>query len=53
MLSKKKKTSHLLHFFLSLFTIGLWLPIWLLVALVNDIGNTNIERNIAKGKKLW
>jgi len=26
--------SHLLHFFLSLLTLGLWLPIWLLVSVV-------------------
>jgi hypothetical protein len=29
--------NHLLHFFLSLFTCGLWLPVWILVA-VGTIG---------------
>ncbi len=29
--------NHLLHFFLSLFTVGLWLPVWILVA-VGNIG---------------
>lgn len=25
------RTNHLLHFFISLFTVGLWLPVWLLL----------------------
>jgi hypothetical protein len=51
MLSQKKRTSHLLHFFLSIFTLGLWVIVWLLVAASNGIDNANIDRKIAKGKK--
>lgn len=25
------RPNHLLHFFLSVFTVGLWLPVWVLV----------------------
>lgn len=34
-LEKGKHTSHLLHFFLSLFTLGLWIPVWILVAVLS------------------
>jgi hypothetical protein len=51
MLSKKKKTSHLLHLFLSVITVGLWVIMWALVALSNANENAKIERRIAKGKK--
>jgi hypothetical protein len=30
-------TNHLLHFFLSIFTGGLWLIIWLLLGLTSDV----------------
>lgn len=50
MLSKKKKTSHLLHLILCIPTIGFWLPIWILVGLNNAIENARIDRRIAKGK---
>jgi uncharacterized membrane protein YvbJ len=52
MLSKKKKTSHLLHLFLSIITAGFWVIVWLIVALNNSIENGRIDRRIAKGKKL-
>lgn len=32
----KPSTSHVLHLLLSLITLGIWLPIWLLVALSNS-----------------
>lgn len=38
-LSKQKKTSHLLHLVLSVLTLGVWLPIWLLVAISNGSDN--------------
>jgi hypothetical protein len=50
-LSRKGNTSHLLHFFLSLFTLGIWLPVWFIIAILNGIGNDLIDTKIAKGKK--
>lgn len=50
MLSKKKKTSHLLHLILCIPTIGFWLPIWILCGANNAIENARIDRKIAKGK---
>ena len=29
----RQGTNHLLHFFLSIFTIGFWVPIWILVSI--------------------
>ena len=52
LLSQKSKTSHLLHFFLSLFTIGIWIPIWIFVSIVNGIANGSVDAIIAKGKKV-
>lgn len=51
LLSKKKKTSHLLHLILSVVTAGVWVIVWLLVALSNSMENSRIERQIAKGKR--
>lgn len=30
-----KKPNHILHLLLTVFTVGLWLPVWLLVAIVS------------------
>ena len=32
----RTETNNTLHFFLSLFTAGLWIPIWMLIALDTD-----------------
>lgn len=52
MLSKRKKTSHLLHLILSLITFGLWIFIWLLVGISNANENAKIDAKIKKGKKV-
>jgi hypothetical protein len=52
LLSKKKKTSHVLHLLLSVITAGLWIIIWLLVAASNGSENRRIDKQIAKGKKV-
>ena len=51
MLSKKKKTNHVLHLLLSLITFGIWILIWLIVAASNGSENSKIDKMIAKGKK--
>lgn len=51
MLSKKKKTSHVLHLLLSVVTAGLWVFMWLLCGISNSMENSRIDRKIAKGKK--
>ena len=48
LISQKKKTSHVLHFLMSLVTAGLWLPIWIIVALSNSSENGKIERKLEK-----
>lgn len=48
LLSKKKKTSHVLHLVLSLITAGLWLPVWILVCISNAIENYKVDRQIDK-----
>lgn len=52
LLSKKKRTSHLLHLVLSILTVGLWIIIWLIVALSNNMENSAIDRKIQKGEKV-
>ena len=51
LVSRKGKVSHLLHFFLSLFTLGLWIPVWILLGIMNSITNDLIDTKIAKGMK--
>jgi len=48
LMSQKKKTSHVLHLLVSLITMGLWIPIWLLVAISNNLENSRIDRAINK-----
>jgi hypothetical protein len=48
LLEQKPKTSHILHLLLSVVTGGIWLPIWLIVAMVNQQKCTNIDRKIKK-----
>lgn len=51
LLSKKPKTSHLLHLLLSVLTVGFWVIIWIIVAVNNSIECSRIDNRIAKGKK--
>jgi len=51
MLSKKKKTNHVLHLLLSIITAGIWIIFWILVAASNGSENKSIDKMIAKGKK--
>ena len=49
LLEQKPKTSHILHLLLSVVTGGIWLPIWLVVAMVNQQKCANIDRKIKRG----
>jgi len=51
LLSKKKKTNHILHLFLSLLT-GVWVIIWIAVTVTNSSENAKIDRQIINGKKI-
>ena len=48
LLSKKKKTSHVLHLILSLITVGFWVPVWIIVCISNAIENYKLDRQIDK-----
>lgn len=48
LLSKKKKTSHVLHLILSLITVGFWVPVWIIVCISNAIENYKVDRQIDK-----
>ena len=48
LLEQKPKTSHILHLLLSVVTGGIWLPIWLIVAMLNRQKCANIDRKIKK-----
>jgi hypothetical protein len=43
-LKAKHKTNHILHLILSVITVGLWLPVWVLVAISNSIERGKVER---------
>lgn len=43
---EKFKTNHILHFLLSLATIGLWVIPWFLVSFTNSLHKNNVERII-------
>jgi hypothetical protein len=34
-LTVKERTNHLLHLFISFFTLFMWMPIWIIIGLVN------------------
>lgn len=50
MLSRKPNTSHLLHLILSLLTLGLWVIVWIIVAVSNSMESSRIDDEIAEGK---
>lgn len=33
----KKKTNHVLHLLLSIVTLGVWIPVWIVIAVVNSM----------------
>ena len=42
------KTSHVLHLLISVFTLGIWVPVWIIVALSNSIERKKIDRALGK-----
>lgn len=52
MLSKKKRTSHILHLLLCIPTVGFWVVIWIIVALSNSMENNGIDKRINRGKRI-
>ena len=42
------KTSHVLHLLLSVFTLGIWVPVWIIVTLSNAIERGKIDRELGK-----
>jgi len=44
----KHNTSHILHLLLSVITGGLWVPVWLLVALSNYMERARCDRIITR-----
>ena len=46
LISQKKKTMHILHLILSLFTGGLWVLPWIIVAISNSNENRKIDKRL-------
>jgi len=44
----KYRTNHVLHLILSVVTLGIWLPLWLIVGISNSIEYARIERQVRK-----
>jgi len=49
LLNQRPSTSHLLHLVISLFTAGAWVPVWIIIALINQQRCANIMRKIKRG----
>lgn len=45
---QKKKTSHIFHFLMCIPTLGLWLFIWAIVGLSNQLENWGTDRKIER-----
>jgi hypothetical protein len=45
------KTSHVLHLLLSVVTAGLWVPVWLLVALSHANERQKIDQKLAEAEQ--
>lgn len=45
------KTAHLLHLVLSVITAGLWVPVWILVAVSHGIERRKIDRKLEKSDR--
>lgn len=45
---QKKKTSHIFHFLMCIPTLGLWIFIWAIVGLSNQLENWGIDRKIER-----
>ena len=43
-----QNTSHILHLILSVITVGLWVPVWIIVAVSHGIERRRIDAQIAK-----
>lgn len=48
LLAQKPKTSHILHFLMSIVTVGFWVPVWVIVSLINQQKCANIDRKIKR-----
>ena len=42
------RTNHILHLLLSVLSVGLWTPIWLLVTVSNANERSKIDKRLAK-----
>lgn len=48
LISKKQRTNHLLHFIVTVVTVGAWFPVWILIYVLDVLTNMNINRKIRK-----
>ena len=42
------KTNHILHLFLSVITVGFWIPVWFIVAMSHKIERKKIDAKLEK-----
>lgn len=46
-----KKTNHILHLILSVFSAGLWVPLWIMITIINAMHRGEIDRELGKCEK--
>lgn len=44
--TQKKKTNHILHFLITIFTIGGWFIVWMIIHSINSSHNKKIEKEM-------
>lgn len=47
------KTNHVLHLIISLFTAGLWIPVWILAAMSNSHNREYYKKEVLTGKSTF
>ena len=45
------QTSHVMHLILSILTVGLWVPIWILCAISNSLERSKIDRKLERAER--
>ena len=45
------QTSHVMHLILSILTVGLWVPIWILCAISNSLERSKIDRKLMRTER--
>ena len=43
---RRYETSHILHLLLSVVTVGFWIPVWIVVAIINHVVRDSLDSRL-------